>query len=147
MPTLLRSRLSETSNCEDRKRMFFTVFAQYVQCDITDFHTRHGHVREAAMMCVAVKRQHGLVAVQHPLQSRTAEERKDRFRLADNGLFDGRIVSDCDLERRIELRQPVVKLDGFALGNLDKCFDSLFSKGQQLMRCESSAKTLRARES
>src|SRR6516162_7736220 len=64
---------------------------------------------------MTMHRHHRLVFVQRALQARAAEKWKDGLRLAHHCFFDRRVVRDRDLHRRMELRQPVIQLDGFAL--------------------------------
>ena len=71
-------------------------------------------------MRMPVQRQRRLVLVDCALQPRAAQEGEDRLRLADHGLLDRRIVHDRDLDRRLELLQPVIELHRLALRDLDK---------------------------
>src|SRR4051812_47045308 len=115
-------------DCKKGEGMLFASFAQNMKRYIADPYARLRGGGKASVVRVTVQRQHRLVAFQRPRQAGAAKERKDRLRLADNRLLDGRVVRDCDLLLCMQLSQAVIELDRFALCYLNKGLDSLFSE-------------------
>ena len=80
------------------------------------------------------------------LKAGTPEKRKNGLGFANYGFLDRRVVGDGDFLLRLCLRQAVVELDRFALGDLDEGLDSLLSKRHKFIGGEAAAESLGAGE-
>lgn len=99
--------------------MLFAAFPQDGQGHVVYADSGFGLAGKGSVMRVPVQCKRGPVLVERSLQARASEEGKDRFGLAYHRVLDGRIVHDGHFDRSLQLLEPVIELDGFALGNLD----------------------------
>ena len=99
------------------------------------------------MVSVPVQSQSRPVLLNYPPQPGTAQEREDRFRLTYNRFQNRRIMSNRHLAISTQLRQAVVKLDGFTFGNFNEFLNGFLTERHQLIGCEAAAEALGPRKS